>query len=180
MAHVPDRADVWEKVVRKLRAGDMPPSGQPRPDKSTYDGFASWLETELDRAAAAKPTPGRTDPFHRLNRAEYHNAIRDLLALEIDVASDLPADDASYGFDNMAGVLRMSPTLMERYLVTASKISRRGDRRIRSCRPVPTRSASQRTFRKTIAWTVCRSARAAARSSAIAFRRTASTPSASR
>ena len=79
---------------------------------------------ELDRAAAAKPNPGRTEPFHRLNRTEYQNAVRDLLALEVDVSSLLPPDDASYGFDNIAGVLKMSPTLMERYLSAAQKVSR--------------------------------------------------------
>ena len=97
----------------------MPPAGQPRPDAAAYDSFRMWLEAELDRAAAATPNPGRKEPFHRLNRAEYQNAIRDLLAFDVDVTDDLPADDASYGFDDMAGVLRMSPTLMERYLVAA-------------------------------------------------------------
>jgi hypothetical protein len=116
--------EVWEKVVRKLRAGAMPPAPRPRPDAETYDRFTVWLETELDRAAVARPDPGRTDTFHRLNRAEYHNVIRDLLALEVDVAALLPADDGSYGFDNIAGVLGMSPTLLERYLSAAKTISR--------------------------------------------------------
>lgn len=124
VARVGDDAEVWEKAVRKLRAGLMPPAGRPRPDKATYDGFTTWLEAELDRAAAADPNPGRTEPFHRLNRTEYQNAIRDLLTLEVEVGSLLPTDDASYGFDNMAGVLRMSPTLMERYLSAARKLSR--------------------------------------------------------
>ena len=84
----------------------------------------TWIEAELDRAAAAHPNPGRTEPFHRLNRAEYRNAVRDLLDLDVDVDSLLPADDASYGFDNIAGVLKMSPTLMERYLAAAQKVSR--------------------------------------------------------
>ena len=83
-----------------------------------------WLESELDRNAAARPNPGRTEPFHRLNRAEYRNAVRDILDLDVDVASLLPADDVSYGFDNIAGVLKMSPTLMERYLAAAQKVSR--------------------------------------------------------
>ena len=119
-------APVWEKVARKLRAGVMPPAGQSRPDRRAYDSFVSWLEAALDRAAAASPDPGRTEPVHRLNRTEYQNAIRDLLAFDIaiDGASLLPADDASYGFDNVAGVLRMSPTLLERYLSAAQKISR--------------------------------------------------------
>ncbi len=117
-------AEVWEKVVRKLRAGAMPPAPRPRPDDATYDGFATWLETELDRASAADPNPGRTEAFHRLNRAEYRNVIRDLLALDVDVAELLPADDGSYGFDNIAGVLGISPTLLERYLSAAKKVSR--------------------------------------------------------
>jgi mono/diheme cytochrome c family protein len=115
---------VWEKVVRKLRAGVMPPAGLPRPDKATYDGFAAWLETELDRDAAAYPNPGRTEALHRLNRAEYQNAIRDLLGLEVRISDLLPADDQSYGFDNIAGVLGISPTLVERYVSAARKISR--------------------------------------------------------
>jgi len=117
-------AEAWEQVARKLRAGVMPPSGRPRPDEATYDQFVAWLETELDRAAAVRPNPGRTQTFHRLNRAEYQNAVRDLLALEIDVTSFLPADDSSYGFDNIAGVLKISQSLMERYLSTAKTISR--------------------------------------------------------
>jgi mono/diheme cytochrome c family protein len=124
LAKVGDDPAAWEKVVLKMRAGLMPPAGAPRPDKAAHDAFAAWLESELDRTAAARPNPGRTEPFHRLNRAEYRNAIRDLLDLDVDVASLLPADDVSYGFDNIAGVLKMSPTLMERYLVAAQKVSR--------------------------------------------------------
>ena len=114
----------WEPVVRKLRAGLMPPAGRRRPDQARLDQFSAWLETELDGAAAARPDPGRTATFHRLNRAEYRNAIRDLLALEIDVDDFLPADDASYGFDNIGGVLRMSQSLLERYLDASRTISR--------------------------------------------------------
>ena len=117
-------APTWEKVVRKLRAGVMPPAGMPRPDEATHDAFVNWLEGELDGAAAANPNPGRTESFHRLNRSEYQNAIRDLLALELNIADLLPADDSSYGFDNIAGVLRISPALMERYLSAAKTISR--------------------------------------------------------
>jgi len=117
-------AEHWEKVVLKLRAGLMPPAGMPRPDRATQDGFASWLERELDRASAARPNPGRTEPFHRLNRAEYQNAIRDLLHLNVDVAALLPADDVSAGFDNVASTLTMSPTLMDRYLVAAQRVAR--------------------------------------------------------
>ena len=116
--------EVWEKVVRKLRAGLMPPAGRPRPDREAYDGFAGWLEAKLDHAAALDPDPGPSTVFHRLNRTEYANVIRDLLALEIDPTEMLPADDASYGFDNIATSLRMSPTLVDRYLAAARKISR--------------------------------------------------------
>ncbi len=115
---------VWERVVRKLRAGSMPPLPRPRPDATTYAGFIEWLETELDAVAANAPNPGRTEAFHRLNRAEYHNVVRDLLGLDVDVAELLPADGGSYGFDNIAGVLGMSPTLLERYLSAAKKVSR--------------------------------------------------------
>ena len=117
-------AETWEKVARKLHGGLMPPTEARRPDRPTSEGFVSWLETQLDRAAAAQPNPGRTEMFHRLNRAEYRNAVRDLLGLEVDVASLLPADGSSYGFDNIAGVLQFPPTLMERYLTAAKKISR--------------------------------------------------------
>ena len=112
-------ADVWERVVRKVRTGLMPPAGRPRPDEATRHAFVTWIESELDAAALAHPNPGRTEPFHRLNRAEYKNVIRDLLALDVNVDSLLPADDASYGFDNIAGVLKMSPTLMDRYISLA-------------------------------------------------------------
>jgi len=116
-------AAVWEKVVRKLRAGQMPPAGLPRPDKPAYDSFAAYLETELDRAAEANPNPGRRSAFHRLNRVEYTNAVRDLVAVEIDGAALLPADDSGRGFDNLADLLVVSPLLMERYLSAAGKIS---------------------------------------------------------
>ena len=121
--NVSEDAAVWEKVVRKLRAGQMPPAGMPRPDKATYDSFATYLETELDRGASANPNPGRRAAAHRLNRAEYTNAIRDVLELEIDGKSFLPADDSS-GFDNNGDLLSVSPMLMERYMSAARKISR--------------------------------------------------------
>ncbi len=123
-ANVGADAALWESVLRKLRAGMMPPAGRPRPDQAAHDRLLAWLEGELDRAAAARPNPGRTETFHRLNRTEYANAVRDLLALDIDAAALLPADDASYGFDNIAGVLRLNQSLMERYLAAAAKISR--------------------------------------------------------
>ena len=130
--HVAAGADVWEKVIRKLRTAAMPPPGMPRPDKATYDSLAGYLETELDRVAAATPNPGRTAD-HRLNRTEYVNAIRDLLGLEIDGAALLPPDDSSYGFDNIGSILSVSPLLMERYMAVAGKVSRLaiGDRTIR-------------------------------------------------
>jgi mono/diheme cytochrome c family protein len=124
LSRVSADAAVWEKVVLKLRARVMPPAGAPRPDKATHDGLASWLEGELDRSWTANPDPGRTEPFHRLNRVEYRNAVRDLLDLDLDVSALLPGDDVSYGFDNIAGVLKLSPTLMERYLSAAQKVSR--------------------------------------------------------
>jgi mono/diheme cytochrome c family protein len=123
VSRVAERTEVWEKVVQKLHANLMPPPDRPRPDQSALKNLLSYLETSLDRAADARPDPGRTEALHRLNRAEYRNAVRDILALDIDVSAMLPADDVSYGFDNIAGVQRMSPTLMERYLAAAQKIS---------------------------------------------------------
>jgi cytochrome c551/c552 len=123
LADVPKGAETWEKVIRKLRVGAMPPQGMPRPDKATLDGFISFLETALDRGYTAKPNPGRAT-MHRLNRTEYANAIRDLLALDIDATALLPPDDESSGFDNIADVLRVSPSLMERYLSASWNISR--------------------------------------------------------
>ncbi len=133
-------SEAFEKVVRKLRAGAMPPRPRPRPDQDIYDAFRARIERELDRAAASNPNPGRTETFHRLSRTEYRNAVRDLLALDADVDQLLPADDTSYGFDNIAGVLGVSPTLMERYLSAARKISR-----LAVASPVPSPTAN--TFR---------------------------------
>jgi hypothetical protein len=116
-------ADSWEKAVRKVRAGMMPPAGAPRPDRATLDAFAEKLEAGLDRAAAANPNPGFTG-LHRLNRTEYANAVRDLLALDIDASTLLPADDSSEGFDNIADALAVSPALVERYTAAATKVSR--------------------------------------------------------
>jgi mono/diheme cytochrome c family protein len=117
------KPEVWEKVVRKLRGRMMPPPGRPRPDEKSYDELVSYLEESLDRAAVANPNPGRTETFRRLNRSEYQNAIRDLLALDVDIAALLPKDDASFGFDNV-GAGGLSATLLERYLAAAQKISR--------------------------------------------------------
>ena len=124
LTHIEGGAPHWEQVVRKLRAGLMPPAGRPRPDDATLDRFRTWLESRLDDAWMVRPDPGRTAALHRLNRAEYRNAIRDLLALEIEVDDFLPADDASFGFDNIGGVLRMSQSLLERYLAASRAISR--------------------------------------------------------
>src|SRR5439155_2759965 len=115
--------DVWEKVLRKVRARQMPPIAAPRPDEATYDAMIASLEASLDRAAADAPNPGRTATLRRLTRTEYQNAIRDLLALDVDVTSLLPADDSSYGFDNVT-VGDLSPTLLDRYVSAAEKISR--------------------------------------------------------
>ena len=120
---VAGHSEVWERVVRKLRAGAMPPAGSARPEAAAYQGLLDYIETALDTRADAALNPGRTDTFRRLNRTEYRNAIRDLLELDVDVAALLPRDDASYGFDNV-GVVELSPTLMERYLAAAQKISR--------------------------------------------------------
>ena len=116
-------AEVWEKVIRKLRTRAMPPAGMPRPEESTYDSFATYLETAIDRAAAANPNPGRP-AVHRLNRTEYTNAVRDLLALEVDGPALLPGDDSGSGFDNNGDALTVSPMLLERYLSAAGKITR--------------------------------------------------------
>jgi len=123
LKNVPSGAETWEKVIRKVRAGMMPPPGTKRPEPAALDGFAQFLETSLDRAAAASPRPGRP-AMHRLNRAEYANAIDDLLALDIDPAATLPPDDESSGFDNIADVLTIPPSLMERYLSASWNISR--------------------------------------------------------
>ena len=122
LAHVPDRADIWEKVIRKLHGRMMPPQGMPRPDEATIDAFAASLEATIDRVALAKPNPGRS-PLHRLNRSEYAAAVKDVLALDIDATALLPADDEANGFDNIADVLKVSPSLLEQYLTAARKVS---------------------------------------------------------
>jgi mono/diheme cytochrome c family protein len=118
-----ETAQLWEKVIRKLRTGSMPPQGMPRPDQPAIGGLVNYLETSLDRAASAAPNPGRAT-LHRLNRTEYANAVKDLLNLDVDAAQLLPSDDESYGFDNIADVLKTSPSLLERYMSASWSISR--------------------------------------------------------
>ena len=122
LSDIPGNADILEKVVRKVRVGMMPPQGAPRPDQAAATALIAHLTSELDRAAVAKPNPGR-GLIHRLNRIEYENAIRDLFSLEIDASAMLPPDDAAYGFDNIADALGVSPVLLERYLTAADKIT---------------------------------------------------------
>jgi mono/diheme cytochrome c family protein len=124
---VGDNGETWERVVRKVRGGVMPPPGAPRPDKASYDGLATWLESQLDARASAKPNPGRTESFHRLNRTEYGNIVRDVLGLELDFSDLLPIDDSGGGnasFDNIAASLRLTQTLVEQYLSVALRIAR--------------------------------------------------------
>ncbi len=124
LATVSADADIWERVIVKLRAQTMPPAGSPRPDDAAYRAAAAWLEREIDAVALASPDPGRGETFHRLNRAEYHAAVRDLLAVDVDVAELLPADDTyEHGFDNNGDVLSISPDLVSRYLTAARRIS---------------------------------------------------------
>ena len=120
---VGDAPETWEKVARKLRTREMPPPGAPRPDDATYRSVVASLESALDRSAEAAPNPGRV-PVHRLNRAEYTNAVRDLLALEVDGRSLIADEPDSHGFDNVASVLTVSPALLESYLSAASTVSR--------------------------------------------------------
>jgi mono/diheme cytochrome c family protein len=124
LADVPAQAAVWEKVARKLRSGEMPPSTvRSRPDARLAGGFAAYLETTIDSAAVSHPNPGRA-PVHRLNRAEYSNAVRDLLAVDVRPGEWLPVDDSGYGFDNIAAVLSTSPALLDRYMSAARRVSR--------------------------------------------------------
>jgi hypothetical protein len=139
VANVPANAETWEMVIRKLRVGAMPPSGMPKPSASDVSALLSSLESSLDKAYAANPNPGRAT-LHRLNRTEYANSVRDLLALDVDASTLLPPDDESYGFDNNADVLGVSPSLLERYVSASRKVSRLavGD---------PTQGAVAQTFR---------------------------------
>ena len=122
-APVGEQAPVLERVLHKLRAGEMPPAGRPAPDPGDRAELVAWLETGLDRAAAERPDPG-SPAIHRLNRAEYRNAVRDLLGLDLDHARDLPADDSGYGFDNIGDVLTVSPLHVEKYVAAARRVSR--------------------------------------------------------
>ncbi|MEC9241907.1 MAG: DUF1592 domain-containing protein [Gemmatimonadota bacterium] len=125
LSDVGQHAAIQERILGQLRIRRMPPVDRPRPPEETYEVLTAWLASEIDRFAAANPNPGRTEAFHRLNRAEYANAVRDLLALDVDVEALLPADDIdANGFDNMADVLTVSPALMERYLSAARKTAR--------------------------------------------------------
>jgi mono/diheme cytochrome c family protein len=125
IADIGTHAETWERVLEKLRMGAMPPPGLPRPQRAEVDAVTSWLETELDRASTRRLNPGRPGSVHRLNRSEYQNAIRDVLALEFDVESLLPVDDADKnGFDNVANALSVSPALLERYLAASRRLSR--------------------------------------------------------
>jgi mono/diheme cytochrome c family protein len=123
--HVSNAADTWEKVIVKLRSRSMPPPGMRRPDNAEYDKVATWLESELDRAAAVRVNPGRSASLHRLNRAEYANAVRDLLAVEVDPTAILPPDEQAFGFENNAEALSMQPALLDRYISAAAAIARR-------------------------------------------------------
>ena len=124
VSNLAENPEVWEKVIKKLRVGVMPPPNYPRPDKESYDGFRTFLENELDRVASRQINPGRTQAFHRLNQTEYQNPVRDLLDLDIDVANMIPTDAPDqYGFDNNADVLALSPFSVERYVSAAHKIA---------------------------------------------------------
>src|SRR5262245_44002350 len=127
--HLEKSAETWEKVIRKIKTGMMPPSGIRRPERAVLDSFADEVEKRLDSAATRNPNPG-TPGLHRLNRTEYANVIRDLLALNVEVTALLPPDDATEGFDNIADALGTSPALIQGYISAAMKISRRavGDR----------------------------------------------------
>jgi hypothetical protein len=123
LSQVGKDAAVWERAVRKLRGGMMPPPGMPRPDPATVNSFVTFLETSLDQAALAAPNPG-TVSLHRLNRAEYQNAMKDILGVDVDAAALLPRDDISNGLDNIANVLKVSPSFLDQYIAAAREVSR--------------------------------------------------------
>ncbi len=122
--NVAKSAEVWEKVIVKLHSRAMPPAGMPRPDNATYESVAAWLESEIDRAGAAHVNPGRSASLHRLNRAEYANAVRDLIAVDVDAPAMLPPDEQAFGFENNAEALSMQPALLDRYVAAAATIAR--------------------------------------------------------
>src|SRR6185369_4545938 len=115
--------DVWEKAIRKLRGGLMPPPGSRQPDHASVDSFIGWLETTLDQAAAKAPNPGGIT-LHRLNRAEYANSIHELFGIDVDASALLPADDVSDGFDNIADVLKVSPSFLDQYINAARAVTK--------------------------------------------------------
>ena len=168
-------AATWERVLRKLSVRAMPPQGAPHPKEAEYVGFTSWLAGSLDRAWQGRSTPGRY-VVHRLNRTEYGNAIRDLLALDINVTELLPSDGANFGFDNIADSLKTSPLLLERYLTAAQRIGGLavGDLHVR---PGTTEYSISREFSRANTSTDCRLGHAAARWSVMCSRPTASTSS---
>jgi hypothetical protein len=122
---VSDSPEIWEKVIAKLRSRQMPPPGIRRPDNATYDQVADWVESEIDHAARAHVNPGRSAGLHRLNRAEYANAVRDLIAVEVDAQAMLPPDEQAFGFENNADALSIEPALLDRYVSAAAAIARR-------------------------------------------------------
>jgi Protein of unknown function (DUF1592)/Protein of unknown function (DUF1588)/Protein of unknown function (DUF1587)/Protein of unknown function (DUF1585)/Protein of unknown function (DUF1595)/Planctomycete cytochrome C len=122
--HVSNSAETWEKVIVKLRSRSMPPPGIPRPDNATYDATATWLESEIDHAAATHVNPGRSNSLHRLNRTEYANAVRDLIAIDVNAEAMLPPDEQAFGFDTNADALAIEPALLDRYVSAAARIAR--------------------------------------------------------
>jgi len=174
-AEVGQNPEAWEKVVRKMRARQMPPVGLPRPDEATYQATIESLEQSLDRAALAHPNPGRTDTLRRMNRTEYRNAIRDLLALDVDVAALLPADESSYGFDNVTvGICRRHRSI-DTLRPRRRSAGWRSD--VRAALPAAIRSGLRRTSRRRSTSRAFPSARVAAPLSRIRSRSTASTRS---
>src|SRR5271165_3297415 len=123
LSSVAGKAAVLEKVLRKVKSGQMPPTGLPRPEPAVAAAFSKWLENSLDSEALAHPDPGRP-AIHRLNRAEYSNAVRDIFSLDVEPGNMLPVDDSGYGFDNIGDVLSVSPALLDRYISVANKVSR--------------------------------------------------------
>ncbi len=147
--NIPDDAETWEKAVRKLRGRLMPPAGNPQPDNQAVASFVSWMETNLDNAAAGHDDPGRV-ALHRLNRKEYANAVRDLLAVEIDPVDVLPPDDAKDGFDNVADALQVSPSFLDQYLAAARTVAVKalGNRDARPVGTTYTSGGGEQFFRR--------------------------------